>query len=156
MVNRLRLIYSKAAIARIFNVALSRVKVVQVWWRVCFVIIEGQRPRFVSCQAFLNNFVDWRKQQARELLTNRVKDNFFRVVNPKKATAYSLYAYQDSIDCSCEDYSNQIKFIGKGCCKHGYAVLHHLGFDRLKDYIEHHQWVSNEHSNEYLEDPAYF
>jgi hypothetical protein len=37
--------------------------------------------------------------------------------------------------CTCDDFNNQLEFWGRGCCKHGYAVLAHLGFGSLRDYM---------------------
>ncbi len=145
MVTSLSLVYSKSAIARILGVAVSKIKRFEKWWRVCWVWVEGQRPRFFSLSVFKQHFVEHRKAQAREIYINRVRDNWFRAVNPKKGSAYDVYALREGIDCTCEDYSNQIKFLKKGCCKHGYALLKHLGFDSLADYIEHHRWVDTSH-----------
>lgn len=146
MISAKNFIYSKAAIARMENVSLRDVVRFEVWAKVVFVIIRGRRPRFYSKKAFKLHFVEHRKEQARELCTNRVKGNWFRAVNPRKGTAYDVYALQEGIDCTCEDYSNQIRFLKKGCCKHGYAVLmYHLGFSSLADYVEQQRWVDTSH-----------
>lgn len=145
MVTALNILYSKAAIARILGVAVSKIKGFQKWWRVCWVWVEGQRPRLFSLSIFKQHFVDHRKAQAREIYVSRVRGNSFRAVNPKKGSAYDIYALPEGIDCSCEDFSNQIIFLKKGCCKHGYALLKYLGFDSLADYVEQHQWVDSSH-----------
>lgn len=145
MINAINILYSKAAIARIEGISPKDVVRFEVWAKVVFVIIRGRRPRFYSKKLFKQHFVTHRQQQARSLYTNRVKGNWFRAVNPKKGTAYDLYAMHDAIDCTCEDYSNQIKFLKKACCKHGYALLLHLGFETLADYIEHQRWADTSH-----------
>jgi predicted nucleic acid-binding Zn finger protein len=42
----------------------------------------------------------------------------------------------DGVFCECQDYQNQIDLLGRGCCKHGYAVLAQLGMASLSDYLE--------------------
>lgn len=145
MVTTLNLLYSKSAIARILGVAVSKIKGFQKWWRVCWVWVEGQRPRFFSLSVFKQHFVDHRKAQARSIYVAQVRDGYYRAVNPLKGTAYDCYSHQEGIDCGCEDYSNQIRFFKKGCCKHGYSVLNFLGFDSLAEYVEKHQWVDTSH-----------
>lgn len=147
MINATSLIYSKSAIARIEGVSPRDVVRFEVWAKVVFVIIRGRRPRFYSKKAFKQHFAAHRKQQAKELCTSRVKNNWFRAINPKKGTAYDVYALQDAIDCTCEDYANQIRFLKKGCCKHGYAVLlFELGFTTLADYVEQQRWVDTSYA----------
>ena len=145
MINAMNLIYSKSALARIENIRVSQIKRLEVWATVVFVVIEGRRPRFYSKKVFKQNFVMRRQQEARAIYINRVKGNWFRAVNPKKGSAYDVYALQDGIDCTCEDYANQMRFLKKGCCKHGYAALLHLGFNTLADYVEHQRWVDTSH-----------
>lgn len=152
MITAISLLYSKSALARIEDIKPSDIVRFEVWAKVVFVIIKGRRPRFYSKQLFKKHFVTRRQQEAREINTSRVKGNWFRAVNGKKGTAYSVYALQDGIDCTCEDYANQIRFLKKGCCKHGYAVLLHLGFSTLADYVEHQRWVDTSHSS-FLEEP---
>jgi vacuolar-type H+-ATPase subunit I/STV1 len=144
MINRKNFIYSKAAAARILGVEREEIARFEVWAYVCFVHVRGQRPTFISKKAFTNHFAEWRKQQAEKLTAGRYKDNIFVVINHQKATKYDVYVWQDSLDCSCYDYQNQVNiFAGKiACCKHCYSVLNHLGFSNLRDYIEHHRWAS--------------
>ena len=145
MVSALNILYSKSAIARILGVVVSKIKGFQKWWRVCWVWVEGQKPRFFSLSIFKQHFVEHRKAQAREIYVSQVKEGHHRAVNPKKGTAYDVYTLREGIDCTCEDYSNQINFFQKGCCKHGYAVLLHLNFDSLAEYVEHHRWADTSH-----------
>jgi hypothetical protein len=37
--------------------------------------------------------------------------------------------------CTCDDFNNQLEFFGRGCCKHGYAVLNSLGCQSLEHYL---------------------
>lgn len=145
MINATSLIYSKSAIARIEGISPKDVVRFEVWAKVVFVIVRGRRPRFYSKKLFKSHFVNRRREQAYSVEISRVKGNWYRAENLKKGTTYDVYALKDAIDCTCEDYSNQIRFLKKGCCKHGYAVLLHLGFSSLADYVEHQQWADTSH-----------
>ncbi len=67
-------------------------------------VVRGQRPTFISKKAFREHFVEWRIQQSRSLCVAQVNREHYRVVNPKKSTAYSVFVYEDGFDCECEDY----------------------------------------------------
>lgn len=136
MVTSLNLIYSAAAVYRMVGDRFPVVRV-EKWWKVCLVVFKGRPARFMSKQAFLKHFVEWRKAQARVLRVIQRVDaaNQFTVRNESKRSAYVVQAMPQGLVCECEDYSNQLRFLGKGCCKHGYAVLSHLGFGSLQSYL---------------------
>jgi hypothetical protein len=136
MVTSLNLIYSAAAVRRMVGDAFSVVRV-EKWWKVCLVVFKGCRPRFMSRQAFLKHFVEWRKAQARALKVTQHIDqgSRFSVRNEAKNSSYLVDCSGFGLVCTCEDFHNQMQFWGKGCCKHGYAVLAHLGFDSLQNYL---------------------
>ncbi len=139
MINATNFVYSKAAAARILGVKVWAIARFEIWYKVCFVVVKGQRPTFISKKAFREHFVEWRIQQGRSLCVAQVNREHYRVVNPKKSTAYSVFVYEDGFDCECEDYKNQVLiFNGRACCKHNYAVLTWLGYNRLSDYIAAH------------------
>ena len=140
MINATNFVYSKAAAARILGIKVYAIALFEIWAYVCFVVVKGQRPTFISKKAFKAHFVDWRIQQSKSLCVAQGSSVWFRVVNPKKNTAYSVWAFADGLDCECEDYKNQVVIFnnGKACCKHSYAVLAWLGYNRLSDYIEAH------------------
>lgn len=137
MINKTNFVYSKSAAARILEVKLSEVIKFETWAYVCLVQLKGQKQTFISKKVFKQHFVDVRIERSRSLCTAQVNQEHFRVINPKKSTAYSVYLFEDGLDCECEDYKNQVMiFNGKACCKHNYAVLTWLGYNRLKDYVE--------------------
>jgi hypothetical protein len=137
MINKTNFLYSKSAAARILGVSVYSIARFEVWAYVCFVHVKGQRPTFMSKKAFKQHFVDWRIEQSKWLCVAQVDREHYRVINPKKSTAYSVWAFEESFDCECEDYKNQVLIFnnGKACCKHCYAVLTWLGHNRLSDYI---------------------
>jgi hypothetical protein len=142
MINKINFVYSKSAAARILGVSIYEIARFEVWAYVCFVHVKGQRPTFISKKVFRQHFVNWRKEQSRSLCVSRITDNHYRVVNPRKSTAYSVWLFQEGLDCECEDYKNQVLIIGKACCKHCYTVLEWLKYQSLAEYIEHHRWAA--------------
>lgn len=137
-------IYNKSAVARMLNVAQNAVTRIEKWpvnshsnFSILFIIVKGRRPRFWKKLDFLCHFADWRRSQSKELVVDRLMPNVFAAINEKKKSKYVVTVKPDSINCTCEDYKNQIKFLPKaGVCKHGYAVLKKLGIDRLSEYIK--------------------
>ena len=139
MVTAFNLVYSASAVRRMLVGKFPVIRI-EKWWKVCLVIFQGCRPRFMSKAAFLKHFVEWRKAQAK--LLSVVKSRFistqYRVSNPVKASTYTVSLFTGGLICECEDFKNQSQFFGKACCKHGYAVLAELGFEYLSDYISAH------------------
>lgn len=153
MINPKNFIYSRAAVARMLGIASQLVKKVEVWANCIFVIVQGRRPRFWKKASFTNHFVNHRIFNSRFYEVAPKSDSTFEVWNNK--SSYTLSALQQTIQCPCDDYNNQQRiFKGKGCCKHGYAVLRFLGFDRLSEYIENHRWL-NEHNSRFIESDDY-
>ena len=133
-----QLVYSRAAAARILGVPVEQIRRVEVWPFVVLVIPHrgfGLRPRFVSKRVFKENFVEFRRQSAKDLLVIAQRGSEFTVLNPANSNQYTVTVGTSSIKCTCEDYHNQLRFLGRGCCKHCYRVLFHLGFQTLKDYV---------------------
>jgi hypothetical protein len=150
------LLYNRSAAARVLKISHNLILRFEEWANCVFIIIKGQSPRFWSKQDYRNNFVEFRKQQSKYYEVASWSKGNFEVWNNR--SSYKLKALQDAIQCPCDDYNNQQQaFKGKGCCKHGYAVLSFLGFDRLSEYIENHLWVNNDaeeidydEANEYI------
>ena len=134
-----QLVYSRAAAARIWGIPVEQIRRVEVWPRVVLVIPHrgfGLRPRFVSKQTFKVHFVEFRREAARNLLVVAQSGAEFTVLNPSNGHQHQVVVGTASIKCECEDYKNQIRYLGKACCKHAYRALYHLGFSRLSDYIK--------------------
>jgi hypothetical protein len=130
------LIYTASAAARILGVALSQVPVVlQEWALVVWVHVRGKRPRFMSKAAFKAEFVKFRRNASNALRVEKRHNNRYMVKNPKTNSQYGVTTGAASIVCDCPDYQKQVDAIGRGVCKHGYAVLNHLGHSTLAEYI---------------------
>ncbi len=101
---------------------------------------RGQRPTFISKTELKAHFVERRKEEARSLeVTDWLRSPAcYTVTNPQSRSKHQVMGHRDRLDCDCEDYRWQQQFFGRGCCKHGYAVLQYLGFDSLRDYVASH------------------
>lgn len=133
-----RIVYSGAAAKRILGISASAKVRVEVFKFSVWVHVKGNRPTFISKRAFLNNFAEWRREQSRFLSATQWLDTpqRFTVRNGVKDTAYVVECREKALVCTCEDYSNQIDFFGRGCCKHGYSVLSKIGLRSLSEYLE--------------------
>ena len=136
MVTQTNLIFSIPASARIFGVALSQIAGFKLFAKVAWVWIKGRRPKFVSLKVFKAHFVDRRKAESANLKAiYSTLIGGWVVANPDKGTQYCVTATADGIHCACHDCQTQKQFLGKGVCKHGYAVLREIGFSDLRSYL---------------------
>lgn len=159
MITSKNFVFSRAAVSRMLGIASILVKKVETWANCVFVIVVGKKPRFWKKSDFQNHFADHRREQSTYYNANQLINGEFEVY--KQGKSYKLQALTETIVCPCDDYINQQNiFKGRGCCKHGYAVLRIIGFDRLSEYIENHLWVNdndNEHKDdEFIEEPDYY
>jgi hypothetical protein len=133
-----QLVFSVSAVRRLLGVSSELEIKVRVWSKVLWVCVSGRRPTFVSKQALLLHFVEWRKGASRSLQVTQVitRSDLFTVRNEGKSSVYKVQTYTGGVKCECEDFKNQSRFLGRACCKHCYAALDHLGFGSLSDYVE--------------------
>ncbi|WP_373479263.1 hypothetical protein [Geminocystis sp.] len=92
-----------------------------------------------------------------EIIDN--KDNTYTAKNTVKGTEYTVMPNDCFIDCTCPDYGNQwIIFEGeKALCKHGHALLNHLGLSSFQEYLEdlEEKQIQRQYQ-EYLEEQEYY
>jgi hypothetical protein len=131
---RQQLLYSVSATRRLLSLAAEIALKVREFERVMWVHVAGHRPTFISKSVYRQHFVERRRKESQKLIA-RNQGDYWVVYNPAKQTSYCVEALPAEISCNCEDYGNQIKLLGRGCCKHGYAVLAQLGFTNLRDYL---------------------
>jgi hypothetical protein len=140
MVTRFNLLYSASALRRMWGLYYRRLSEIHVceWHSVVWVWVPGHRPTFVPKAEFKQHFVEWRREaaQALQVVPWREAIGRYTVHNDAKRSAHVVEVSDQAITCTCEDYKNQLKFLGKGCCKHGYAVLAQLGFSSLGAYLD--------------------
>jgi hypothetical protein len=138
MVTKSNLIYSIAAAARILGKKIFEVRHMPFVVLVRGLLANGQKfCRFVSKQAFRDHFANRRKEEAKkiDIMVDPHNQNQFSAISNQSSSIYKLEAQADRITCTCEDYRNQRNILKGGICKHGYAVLFHLGFNSLSDYL---------------------
>jgi hypothetical protein len=105
-------------------------------------LVSGKVTRcahFLSVTQFEQNFTESRKQNSETLVVTPQNDSWdFAVSNPQKGTQYKVETRHPGLLCNCQDYIRQRdrNYAGRPiACKHGYAVLGHLGFSSLEDYV---------------------
>ena len=153
MATRSTLLYSAAAVRRLLGLPASAPVQVREFLKVVWVHVRGQRPTFISKTDLKIHFVERRKEDACSLeVTDWLRDPaHYTVTNPQSGSRHEVAGHRDRLACDCEDYHWQQRFWGRGCCKHGYAVLQYLGFDSLRSYVAAHAAPTNSEPSE----PAY-
>lgn len=114
---------------------------IEVWVNVIWVWGKKQVCRFISKAKFRQQFVDFRKAGSKvlEVTKDLFEPDTYHVYNPLKDSRHHVTierSHKSLLQCTCGDYNNQIQTMGKGVCKHGYAVLTELGYSSLADYIQ--------------------
>jgi hypothetical protein len=132
------LFFSLASVSRISGVPAHLISRFEIWEKVILVVFKKGhklRPRFLSKKSFYLSFVEDRQARSRSITVtkNAFADKVFTARNESNDHAYTVIV-SDVVDCQCADYRAQIAFGGRGCCKHGYAVLRSLGFSSLSDW----------------------
>ena len=140
MATRSTILYSAAAVRRLLGLPASVPVQIREFLKVIWVHVKGQRPTFISKTELKAHFVEHRKEAAQALeVTDWLRSPAcYTVTNPQSGSKHQVTGHRDRLDCDCEDYRWQQQFFGRGCCKHGYAVLQYLGFESLRDYVATH------------------
>ncbi|MGD1862513.1 MAG: SWIM zinc finger family protein [Leptolyngbyaceae cyanobacterium] len=138
MATRSTFIYSAAALRRMMGLPASVPIQIREFVNAIWVWVKGDLPTFISKTDFKRHFVERRKADAEPLqVTDWLRDPpRYTVTHPATGSQHWVLKREDRLDCDCEDYRWQQQFIGRGCCKHGYAVLQHLGFNSLQDFVQ--------------------
>lgn len=132
-----QLVYSVSAARRIFAIPKGvRVRIVK-FWRVVWMWVAGHRPRFVSLSLFKAHFAERRMRAAQALSAHQWADvpHWWTVRNPANNNSYPVVLAPAGPVCRCDDDRNQRHLLGKGICKHGYAVLQAMGYGSLSAYL---------------------
>lgn len=147
-------LYSASSAARILGKQPKEIKAIAIWANVIWVHVKGSRPRFVSKRFFKEHFTLWRKVNGQRLrasgavhmeahgaftVSSQRKQGSFHSVTLNFGEDDTFTKSQPSLTCSCGDFKRQIESFGKGCCKHGYAVLQTLGYGSLEDFVRNHR-----------------
>lgn len=140
MITSSSLVFSKSSAARILGIPASQIVKFVLYPCVCWVHIKGQRPRFMSRKPFYQHFAAHRQQQGQQLRqqgkVSKISGTRYTIASNSAENGFYMVAlHPDRVACDCHDYANQIEYIGRGCCKHGYAAIGQLGLTTLADYL---------------------
>ncbi len=135
MAARSQLLYSAAAIRRLLDLPASASVQIKEFGQVLWVWVKGKRPTFISKADLKQHFVQHRQAEAQNLaVVDWLRTPERYTVKGQSGKDYLVTCANTDLSCNCADYQRQISTFGRGCCKHGYAVLHHLGYDSLQAY----------------------
>jgi hypothetical protein len=131
MLNETNLIYSKAALKRMWGLIYRDLSEIQVrpQYNAVWVYLPGLRPRYVSKKEFIDHFVEYRKSSATGLQVTQssLSKTLFLVRNPKKNSLYSVRLEDQQMYCDCADFASQQQFLDiVPKCKHIYAIEKYL------------------------------
>jgi len=132
------MLYTKEAVKRIIGQktgCICTVESLDVWHkvaRVTYSIGKKKVSTFISKAEFRLDFIRVRKIAARSYQVRNRADSRYTVIGYQ--SAYVLNPKSNTIECGCEDYKRQQQVLGRGCCKHGYALLSYLGYQSLAEY----------------------
>ena len=147
MTTKTNLVFSIAAAVRLLGNKIFEVRVLPFVVLVRGLLSNGQKfCRFVSKRAFLNHFADRRREAAKEIniiLDLDDPDLFMAFGNNSTSKVYRVTKTLNRIICDCKDYTNQKNILQRGICKHGYAVLNHLGYTHLNDWIKRGRTIAD-------------
>lgn len=127
----MQLLFNVSSTRRILGLAPSTQVKIQVWDKVIWVWVKGQRPTFVSKKKYFAEFARFRKEGGEKVKVYFA--NGFKAQGAKET--YNLHPQDTFIDCNCMDMQQQKEVWGRGCCKHGYALLEMFGYKSLQDYV---------------------
>jgi uncharacterized Zn finger protein len=138
-----KLFYSAAAIGRILETGARNITEIKVIGdSVQFKYLN--EPRQLPKQSLLNEFVRFRQVNGDRLretgMVTRDSQTQFSCKSQKKikgeteTETYLLEVTAQGVSCTCPDMHDQFTEIGRGVCKHGYAVLGILGFRTLAEF----------------------
>ena len=138
-----RYLFTKARSASLLGVKESAIEFVYVCGNGQVLIGLFNDSIYLTEQEFKVSYATERKERSQGMkITQRLDNDFtFTARNENKQTAYKIECYTDEIKCNCPDYEISTKVMGtnKVACKHIYAVLGHLGFGNLKEYLKHYK-----------------
>lgn len=129
-----RMIYTKAAIARLLGVTEARIVRTAIWWSGFWILIKGRSPRIYSKKLFRQHFADIRRKQSYGLGVE-CHGRSGRYTVKGDLTHHAVQESGSAYTCDCRDYGAIVQAFGSGCCKHIYAVLGYQGFTSLADRI---------------------
>ena len=129
------MLYTKASAATILGVKSSQIKTIELVENSDRVNVNGDIE--IPKEEFMKEFVAKRKRSSVKvsIAEHPFKKSEYIATSSNDNVFYSLVPQSDRVTCTCMDYQHQVERLGRGCCKHGYALLAKFGYDSLKDYV---------------------
>ena len=113
----------------------------EIWAKVIFIKFNNGQARFVAKKDFWIEFHRSRKERAKKLTVSYYGNDLYQVSSQSRLDPYFV-SLGDNIQCECADYAEQVKAkFRHPICKHGWALLNHLGFNSLSAYIQSNQEI---------------
>lgn len=132
-------IYSITASAKILN--RKDICKLEVWARVIFIKFTNGQTRFVAKKDFWLEFHRSRKERAKQLTVGHYGEDLYQVSSQSQKEPY-LVSIDGEVQCECADYAEQVTAKFKyPMCKHGWALLNHLGYSSLTNFITERQRI---------------
>jgi hypothetical protein len=133
-------LYTEGRVKRILKVKSSEIEFIYPCEGGCLVGLFNN-AEFIEKEKFLGLLVGDRKIRSKSLAVTQdaFKSDFFRVRNDNSNSLYLVSLEDNYIKCECKDWDNQSHDFNtrRVACKHVYAVLQHLGYGSLRDYLQH-------------------
>jgi hypothetical protein len=131
-------LYTKSAAAKLLGLKVDNIEFVYgMDGDLCLVGLYNDAV-ILSKVDFIKVMTNDRRARSRQV---KVTQNVYKpeVFKARTNSAYNVELYKDCITCQCEDYKGQVSAFGSNqvACKHSYAVLNHLGYGSLKDYLKY-------------------
>lgn len=127
-------IVNKSAIARVLGVKTSALVDYEITEKRVVAKLKGSEQT-IEFQQLVNEFSDYRKRSAKEMIVQPIMSHVYAVYNPKKNTSYEVKTKPSEVVCQCWDWKTNKGAFGKGLCKHSYSVLFALGYGSLQEYL---------------------
>lgn len=135
--NKESFIFTRTAAGAILGGICQRL---EVWSNCIWAIVRvGTKKlcRFISKRRFMEFFAQSRKERSFGIPVHHVAGTHYQALSSRGDSLYDLILYRSAIECTCDDYKNQVSLFGNKpkCCKHGYALLNRLGYGSLNEWI---------------------
>ncbi len=141
-----KMLYTKKAVAKVLNLAYNQIEFIYVGEESILVGLYNNSIK-LDKQSFREEFVKVRKIRSQTIAVRPHPNelNAFVAENQINHHSHTVQLTDRHVFCDCEDYQKQYDNWQQGCCKHGYAVLNHLGYSSLQEYIHREKETRAKH-----------
>ena len=134
-------IFSKPVVAKALGVSVQTIeKVIADGEDAIAILTSGKRKKVTlwAAKVALGNLRRLRAEKIKISQDKRNPSSTYQAVNPENGHAHTLYLMPKYIGCNCKDYQELVKNLGSNqvACKHIYALLGHIGYSSLNEYVK--------------------